>query len=123
MPRSVHQQVLSKQREADCLKLRIESKTFEEIATDLGYASPAGAYKAYRRALDRIGREEAHEALILQYERLNAMIGVLWPKVEQGDLRAIRRALEVMHRIDQLFGLDQPQVGQRATTKAAPAAG
>jgi hypothetical protein len=111
MPRSARQQVLSKQREADCLTLRVEGHTYDEIAEALGFANRSGAQKAFRRALERIGSEVAREALVLEYERYNAMLAALWPDVDLGKPRAIRQALAVMDRIDRLFGLDDPNCG------------
>jgi hypothetical protein len=108
VPRSVRQQVLSKQREADCLRLRVEGHTYDEIADMLGFANRSGAQKAFKRALERIFVEEAREALVLEYERYNAMLAAVWPDVELGKPRAVRQALAVMDRIDRLFGLDNP---------------
>jgi hypothetical protein len=108
MPRSARQQVLSKQREADCLRMRMEGFTFDQIATDLGFANRSGAQKAFKRALERLGSEEAREAFVLQYERLNAMLAAIWPEVELGNLRAIQQALPILDRIDRLMGLDDP---------------
>lgn len=116
MPRSARQMALSKQREADCLTLRVEGHTYDEIAEALGFASRSGAQKAFQRAVERIGAEEAREALVLEYERYNAMLAALWPDVDLGRPRAIRQALAVMERIDRLFGLDDPDCDCRKPT-------
>jgi hypothetical protein len=107
MPRSAAQQVLSKRREAECLELRLEGCTFDEIAKKLGYANRSGAKKAYHRSLERIGQDTAGEALGLQFDRLNALLYAIWPHVEKGSLPAIRQALDVIDRIDHLFGFAQ----------------
>jgi hypothetical protein len=111
MPRSVQQRVASKRREAECLRLRLEGESFEDIATQVGFKSPSGAYKAFRRALDGIGRDWVEEVYRLQLARLNTLLAQVWPGVENGDLRAIDTALKIMDRIDRLHGLDHQAKG------------
>jgi hypothetical protein len=109
MPRSIQQEEATRRREADAFRLRMEGLTFAEIARRVGYSNASAASKAVRRFLDRLGVEEAYEARTLNYERYNAMLEVLAPRIDQGDLPAIRAALTVMDRIERLFGLGIPE--------------
>lgn len=104
--------VTSKDRELDALQMRKAGMTYDKIGEKLGM-SRSGAYDLVRRGLDDLNkscREEAEILRRLEDERLNTVWEVLWPKVLDGDLRSIDRALRVMERRARLWGLDQQEV-------------
>lgn len=106
VPRSVAQEVESKKREAEALRLRAAGAPYSRIAEQLGFSSAAGAYKAFRRGVNRLGAEEAREALFLANERYQAMLLRVWPQAMEGDQAAIECALVILDRIERLHGLD-----------------
>ena len=65
------------------------------------------------QALAKIATKEADGVRILEEYRLDALLAILWPQVEEGDQGAIDRALRIMQRRAALRGLDAP-------TKVAP---
>ena len=107
---SVSQQVVQRDRRAHALRLRAEGLTYEEIATRVGYAGPSGAYKAVMRALPDIDQEAAQELRRVQLMRLDDLLAEVWPVATNGrhprQLRAVSRALAIMHRMDVLVGID-----------------
>lgn len=51
--------IAAKLRAAKVLQLRTSGATWEAIARGLGFADASGAYRSYRRAMDRILWQEA----------------------------------------------------------------
>lgn len=80
-------------REREVLRLRASGTTFDQIAEQLGYADESGAWRAYRRALNRTGRDSLSRAdrRDLQLHRIDLAINAIWGLVEKGDLAAIDR--------------------------------
>jgi hypothetical protein len=103
-PRSI----VEKARAGRALEMRLAGHTFERIARDLGYKDRTGAYHAVSRSLKATIREPADALRKVECERLDKMQAVLWPKVEAGDLLAMRQCLSVMERRAKLLGLDAP---------------
>ncbi|NUQ98584.1 MAG: hypothetical protein HOY79_19195 [Streptomyces sp.] len=99
------------ERRRAAVKLRIEGKSWQEIADLLGYDSKGGACKDVSRALQKAVTDLAlplEEYRQLELDRLDAMQEALWPKVLDGDTRAIDTALRLMDRRAKLLGLDAP---------------
>jgi len=95
-------------REAEAVALRVEGLSFRAIAERLGYANPGSAYRAVMRGLERLFPTEKAEALRkLELARLDRLIQVLWPRVEEGDYDAIDRVLKVISLRARLLGLDK----------------
>ena len=65
------------QRHRKVIELRIAGSTFDEIATDVGYAGRHSAKKAYDAALKRWAIESVEQQRIIQSERLDAL--GTWP--------------------------------------------
>ncbi|MBV6697450.1 hypothetical protein KV557_09970 [Kitasatospora aureofaciens] len=108
--RDAHQVQLAERRR-DAVRLRIAGKTWQEIADLLGYDSKGGACKDVSRALQKAVTDLAlplEEYRQLELDRLDAMQDALWPKVLDGDTRAIDTALRLMDRRAKLLGLDAP---------------
>ena len=109
MPRSIKQQVLTRQRQAHALELRRQGHTYDEIASQVGYAGPGAAWKAVHRAVREIGRDEARDLAVLQLERLNDMLAEAWPVATDSShprqLQAIETTMRIMDRMDRLHGI------------------
>lgn len=90
------------------LAARLRGRPWDEIAAELGYRDASGAYRLVKRALNRLPAPEVEEYRRLHLEATNAMLGRLWPKVERGDVAAVRAAVSVMDRQAKLLGLDAP---------------
>lgn len=93
---------------AKALELRMEGKTFEAIAEEVGYAGKQGAYDAVRRSLREIVREPAEELIRLDLERLDAMWGIHYLNAQAGDPQALASCMRIMERRAKLLGLDAP---------------
>lgn len=65
------------------LQLRSEGKTFQEIADELGWSGPSGAYHAIKKAREELREsgpvEDAEELRRLNNERLDALLRRAWP--------------------------------------------
>ncbi|WBP89526.1 hypothetical protein [Kitasatospora cathayae] len=108
--RDAHQVPVVERRRA-AVKLRIEGKSWQEIADLLGYDSKGGACKDVSRALQKAVTDLAlplEEYRQLELDRLDAMQEALWPKVLDGETRAMDTALRLMDRRAKLLGLDAP---------------
>lgn len=99
----------SKQKAAKALELRLEGKTFDQIAEEAGYNSRQAAYDAVRRSIEAITREPAQEVLKLDLERLDAMWGLHFLNAQAGDTNALTACLRIMERRAKLLGLDAPE--------------
>lgn len=121
------------ERRAKAVRARLEGKTWQQVADELGYSSMAHAHKDVTRALDAARKDlalvaEQHRELELQ--RLDSLeasaravldaahIVVQHGKVVYDDdgplvdhdpaLRAVDRLLKIAERRAKLLGLDQP---------------
>ena len=104
------------QKERDCLLMRQQGFTFEEIAHKLAYKGESGAREAFRRALVRTLQEPASEVRELELSRLDALMTVAWDKAMSGDLKAIDRVLKIQDRRARYLGIDAPQQTQIEVT-------
>src|SRR5712692_5936332 len=77
-----------RERQAKALALRLEGCTYEEIANALGYRAKSAAFKAVQGALREVTREGAEAVRDLELRRLDAMLAVLWPLMQKGDIQA-----------------------------------
>ena len=101
--------IRSKQRQAQALELRKAGATYQAIADQLGYASARSCAESVRSALRTAIHEPAEELRGMEIERLDNMMLVLWPRVMQGDLACMDRALRIQLRIAELAGYDRVQ--------------
>jgi len=90
------------------LKLRLQKKTYDEIAKAAGYADRASAYNAVKREMDRrivsgVDELRREESLIL-----DALHNAVMPLVtaDKCNLFAVDRVLAIMDRRARLLGLD-----------------
>ena len=107
-PRSIAVRLKGQQ----AIKLRMAGATIEAIATQLGYASPASAYKTIMRELEQTAQDmgESIEAVRhLELNRLDQMQLSIWAAAVAGDQQAIGTALRIQERRASLLGLDAPK--------------
>jgi hypothetical protein len=95
-------------RRLEVLRLRKAGKDFREIAAEVGYAGPSGAYQAFEAAMRETLREPADQVRALELERLDAMLRAVWPSALEGELRSIETVLRLMDRRARYLGLDAP---------------
>lgn len=101
--------ILAVERMRRALELRKFGLSFVQIAEELGYASPETARNAVKRALEMVPAEDASELRQINHQRLESFVLALWPKTQTGDVSAINTALNVMDKIDKLFGTEAAQ--------------
>jgi len=98
------------QRRATALDLRKRGCSYREI----GAALQVNTLTARKYVVDAIhearGLEDEDAVLVrdLEIERLDTILGALWPKVLKGDTFSIQQALKVMERRSAYLGLDAP---------------
>ncbi len=95
-------------RRRRALELRMKGLTFADIARQVGYASPSGAYEAVKKALDYEAFETAAEYRKLHVARLEALLAGIWNLAREGKLGAVDRVLNLLKREARLLGLDLP---------------
>ena len=97
------------EREHQVVKLRTSGKTFQEIADQLKYADPSGAYLAWQRAISRYPSEAVEEHRKIHLARLESLIAILIPHIETGNLAATSLFLATLKREAEMLGLDAPK--------------
>jgi len=95
--------------EAQVVELRKAGVTWAGIASRTGYATPAGAYKAYQRAAERLIRPNLEEHRDMELERLDRLQAGVWAKAISGDVRALDSVLRIIDRRSRILGLDAPK--------------
>ena len=68
-------------REAAAVRLRIQGKSLQEIADELGYEDPTGPYHAIIRCLAKTQQEPAEELRAIHRQRLAILLRVLWAEI------------------------------------------
>lgn len=91
---------------AQAMTLRMEGRTFDAIAKELGYAGKQGAYDAVRRSLREVIREPAEELIRLDLERLDVLWGIQYLNAQSGDVQAMAACMKIMERRAKILGLD-----------------
>lgn len=71
----------ARERETRALELYTASLTLPQIAEQLGYRDASGAFRALRRALDRLPQKNAEEYRRAELEKYAALEARLWPGV------------------------------------------
>ena len=99
----------SKEKQKRAMALKLAGASYAQIADNLGYADSSGAYKAVSRGMKNSLQESAGALRKIHYGRLEHMLMLVWPAVNQGDSRAVNSALQVMDRMERLYGLNEAQ--------------
>lgn len=94
------------ERQRKALELRKAGLTYAQIAEECGYSSPATARNAVVKLLATNERESVDDFRNMQFERLNYMIMKLWPRVQDGDEKAIMTVATLMSQQDKLTGTE-----------------
>lgn len=98
----------AREKEDRVVAQRLAGYSFEEIARAVGYQHKSGAWKAYKRAMERrsdpvdAGANVREDEINLELLRLDEMQAALWPRAQRGDLAAHDRILKIMDRRDKL---------------------
>ncbi len=106
--------IAQRDRMRQVLDMRRAGATLQVIADKLGYANPSGPKKVIEIALKEVLKEPTEEIRKIEFERLEAMTLVLWPRVfrrdgNPPDMASINAMLRVMERRAGLLGLDAPK--------------
>lgn len=120
-----HDQALDRANGAKLLRLRAARMTYEQMATELGYADGSGARQALMRALDRHEAENARQLRDLENMALDSDERVLRTII--GDttaghaarIRAIDARTRLSARRARLNGIDAPVQVQLSAGVAA----
>jgi len=103
--------LLAAKKQVKALELRVEGRSFRQIALELKYKGPSGAHKAVDAALERTIREPAEQVRQLELERLDKLQIKPWKLATViGDPKATASVLKIMERRAKLLGLDAPVV-------------
>jgi len=98
-----------RKRDSRVYELRIQGFTFDQIAADVGFNGPSGAWQAYERIKNDMIFESVDEARKLELMRLDELQFSLWDRAINGDLPAANCVLKIMDRRAKLLGLDKPE--------------
>ena len=97
-----------RKRDSKVYELRIQGFTFDQIAMEVGFNGPSGAWQAYERIKNEMIFESVDEARRLELMRLDELQFSLWDRAINGDLPAANCVLKIMDRRAKLLGLDKP---------------
>lgn len=95
------------------MTMRLGGATFEQIATQVGYADAPKAYLAYKEAMDEAIQPVTDEIRYEELRRLDRMILTWWPKAlgaanTDPSPKAADIVFKCMDKRAKLLGLDAP---------------
>jgi len=96
-------------RDSKVFELRVQGFTFEQIAKEVGFSGPSGAWQAYQRIKEQMIFEPLEELRQLELMRLDAVQHALWDRAVNGDLPAANCVLKIMDQRAKLMGLYKPE--------------
>lgn len=105
-PVALSRQMSGAEKTRRAMALKLAGASYAQIAQQLGYHDASGARKAVQRGMKSALQETAGELKKIHYGRLEHMLMLLWPEVNQRDLPAMSAALQVMDRMERLYGLN-----------------
>lgn len=105
-PVALSRTMSSAEKTRRAMALKLAGASYAQIAMQLGYHDASGARKAVQRGMKSALQETAGELKKIHYGRLEHMLMLLWPEVNQRDLPAMSAALAVMDRMERLYGLN-----------------
>lgn len=101
-------QVITNERRAKALELRLQGKSYAAIAAELGL-SVKGAHKVVQTAISRkLPPETVEEARRMELARLDEAFEVVRRAVIGGDLMAVEKMVQLSNRRAKFLGLDAP---------------
>lgn len=103
----------ARQRAADAYRLRCTGRTFDQIATEIGYGSPAAAYNAIRKHIERMPAEDQALSRAFSAGNYRQVIAALYDLADRcktlgrttGEVQALEAIANVQDRHDKLQGL------------------
>jgi len=102
--------VVMGEKSAAAYNLKKAGKTWDEIATIVGYANGKVASVEVRRYITEaaavLGHKEREEVLHIELDRLDALLDAVWDTAMQGDTKAVDSALRVINTRAKLLGLE-----------------
>src|ERR1700724_2678803 len=102
-------QLQARENEQKALSLWIKGATCQQIAAaGFGITSASGAWRATRRALARIPKQEVYQAREAQLARLQAVRMLLWNHAGTDPFKAAEALIKIEAREARLRGLDMP---------------
>lgn len=107
-------------KESESFTLRMAGASYQQIADQVGYADPSGAYRAFNRALSRIIMEEPDEMRLLELSRLDRIQIEIYRNATQGQLGAVDRYLKIAERRAKLMGIDAAERVEHAGIGGGP---
>jgi len=107
--KKVKKEISVLQREYEVIKLRLQGRTYQQIADELGYADHTGAREAYLRGMARHPAETVEEWRKVEVSRLESSIAILWPKIEAGELNAFPHFMAAIKEEAAILGLYAPK--------------
>lgn len=105
-PVPVKASMSSAERTRRAMSLKLAGASYAQIAMTLGYHDASGARKAVQRGMKNALQETSSELRKIHYGRLEHMLMLLWPDVNNRDLGSLNTALAVMDRMERLYGLN-----------------
>lgn len=96
----------AKEKQRQALALRLAGASYQSIADNLGYANKSGAFAACKAAMEGYVEGGATDLRNLLFARLEHIILLNWPAVNQKDGQATAIVLQAMDRITRLFGIE-----------------
>ena len=103
----------------NALEFRKAGLTWQEISDQVGIPVPT-LWKKVHKYLDSLPEEPAKEMRKLHYERYNFILSRLWPAVISGDTSSVNQAVNVMGRIERLYGLEAPTRSESVNVNVDP---
>lgn len=114
--------IAARVKAAKAMELRMEGKTFSQIARELNYNCVQSAHEAVKRALHSTLQEPADALRTLELERIDAMWGIHYLNAQGGDVQALAACMKLMERRAKLIGLDAPVKSELAGPDGQPLA-
>ncbi len=105
-PSRVRAKMSGMERSRRAIALKLAGASYAQIAENLGYHDASGARKAVVRGMKSSLQESSTELRRIHYGRLEHMLMLVWPDVNKGDLQSMQAALNVMDRMERLYGLN-----------------
>lgn len=94
------------ERATMAINLRKQGYTLDEIAQQCGYQDRSGAFKAIKRELDKLPAPNIADLRKMEEMRLDALLKVIMPKAEGGDMWAADRVIAISKRRSEITGMD-----------------
>lgn len=116
--------LVAQERALKAYALRVQGYTLGQICEELGYSNTNSVRKAIKRVMARHEADTVSDARAWANARIEAVIRVLWPEVQEGKLNAIDRfirAVELHARMNGVIMGNSTQISVENVLHTAPA--